>query len=306
MSNILTGKNGKISCEKKQLLWAGLFILPGFILAVFFIFLPMIRNIQIGFSNYDIVSGAIKFTGLENYRELFKEPQNRFYYAYRNNLLYAVIVTPATLFTGLIIAVLINSLKKYTVTFRTLFYLPVITSWVIAGVVFKYLFNAGSQGLINHILVNIFHILDEPVNWLKTEWGGNTAIWVLGIWKNIGYAMLLYIAALQGIDKNFYEAADIEGAGNVHKFFRITVPLVKPTTFFLTVQMLIGSFNVFLQVLVLTGGDPRGKTSALQHLLYDRTFRLYEFGEGAAIGVITAVSILVLTLILNKRLKTDY
>lgn len=243
--------------------------------------------------------------GFENYRELFTEPQGRFFLAYRNNILYALIVTPVTMILGLLIAILINNLKRFSVLFRTLFYLPVITSWIIAGLVFKYLFNPGIQGPINYFLVEQVGILPEAINWLKTEWGGNFAIWVLGIWKNVGYAMLLYLAALQGINKSYYEVADIEGASPFQRIRYITAPLIKPTTFFLTVQLLIGSFNVFLQVLVLTGGEPSGKTSVLQYLLYSRTFQLYKFGEGAAVGVITALSVLFVTLVLNRFMKID-
>ncbi|GMQ58804.1 sugar ABC transporter permease [Vallitalea sediminicola] len=296
-------KSNKIYNKSWQ---AIIFILPGLILAIAFIFYPMIKNIQISFSDYDIMSGKLTFTGLNNYKELFRESQQRFFTAYRNNILYAVVVTPITLFLGLIIAVAINSIKKFSVTFKVIYYLPVITSWIIAGLVFKYLFNPGIQGPINYLLVNILHIIPNPINWLKTEWGGNISIWVLGIWKNIGYAMLLYLAALQGINKSYYEVADIEGATGLQKLKKVTIPLIKPTSFFLMIQLLIGSFNVFLQVLVLTGGDPRGKTSVLQYLLYIRTFKLYKFGEGAAIGILTAVSILIVTLILNKKMKVDY
>lgn len=287
----------------KSTLQALPFVLPGFILAAIFIFYPTFKNIQISFSDYDIMKGTLTYTGIKNYKELFLEPQNRFFLAYRNNVLYALIVTPITLFLGLIIAVGINSIKKFSVQFRTLFYLPVITSWIIAGLVFKYLFNPGIQGPINYILVERLHLIPEAINWLKTEWGGNFAIWVLGIWKNTGYVMVLYLAALQGINRNFYEVAAIEGANSWQKLVYVTAPLIKPTTFFLSVQLLIGSFNVFLQVLVLTGGEPRGKTSVLQYLLFSRTFQLYKFGEGAAIGVITAVSILIVTLILNRKMK---
>ncbi|QUH30409.1 carbohydrate ABC transporter permease [Vallitalea guaymasensis] len=296
-------KSNKIYNKSWQ---AIIFILPGLILAIAFIFYPMIKNIQISFSDYDIMSGKLTFTGLNNYKELFNESQQRFFTAYRNNILYAVVVTPITLFLGLIIAVAINSIKKFSVTFKVIYYLPVITSWIIAGLMFKYLFNPGIQGPINYLLVNILHIIPQPINWLKTEWGGNISIWILGIWKNIGYAMLLYLAALQGINKSYYEVADIEGATGLQKLKKVTIPLIKPTSFFLTIQLLIGSFNVFLQVLVLTGGDPRGKTSVLQYLLYTRTFKLYKFGEGAAIGILTAVSILIVTLILNKKMKVDY
>lgn len=292
--------------KMKASLQAMPFVLPGFILAAIFIFLPSVRNIQISFSDYDIMSGSLTFTGMENYKELFNEPQGRFFLAYRNNVLYALIVTPVTLFLGLIIAVGINSVsKKFTVLFRTLFYLPVITSWIIAGLVFKYLFNPGLQGPVNYMLVEMLGLASEPFNWLKSEWGGNFAIWLLGIWKNAGYAMILYLAALTGINKNYYEVADIEGASSGQKLRYVTAPMIRPTTFFLSVQLLIGSFNVFLQVLVLTGGEPRGKTSVLQYLLFSRTFQLYKFGEGAAIGVITAISILIVTLILRRKMRED-
>jgi len=281
------------------------FILPGFILAAVFIFYPTIRNIIISFSEYNLIQRTMSFKGFDNYIALIQEPQNRFFLAYRNNILYALVVTPFTLFLGLILASSINSLKRFSVAFRTIYYLPVITSWIIAGLVFKYLFNAGVQGPINYLLTEKLHILKEPVNWLKTEWGGNFAIWVLGIWKNVGYAMVLYLAALQGISRSYYEAAEIEGANRWQVLRRITMPSIKPITYFLTIQLLIGSFNVFLQVLVLTGGEPRGQTSSLQYLLYSRTFELYKFGEGAAIGVITAVSILVFTILLNKSLHQD-
>jgi len=281
------------------------FILPGFILAAIFIFYPTIRNIVISFSEYNLIQRTMSFNGLDNYIALINEPQNRFFLAYRNNILYALVVTPVTLFLGLILASSINSLKRFSVTFRTIYYLPVITSWIIAGLVFKYLFNAGMQGPINYLLVEKLNIIKEPINWLKTEWGGNAAIWVLGIWKNVGYAMVLYLAALQGVSRSYYEAAEIEGANRWQILRRITMPSIKPITYFLTIQLLIGSFNVFLQVLVLTGGEPRGQTSSLQYLLYSRTFELYKFGEGAAIGVITAISILIVTILLNKSLHQD-
>jgi len=301
-------KENTLKIDKKQMentKKALPFILPGLILAAIFIFYPTIRNIVISFSEYNLIQRTMTFNGLDNYIALINEPQNRFFLAYRNNILYALIVTPFTLFLGLLLASSINSLKKLSVTYRTIYYLPVITSWIIAGLVFKYLFNAGIQGPINYLLVEKLHIIKEPVNWLKTEWGGNFAIWVLGIWKNVGYAMVLYIAALQGISRSYYEAAEIEGANRWQVLRRITMPSIKPITYFLTIQLLIGSFNVFLQVLVLTGGEPRGQTSSLQYLLYSRTFELYKFGEGAVIGVITAVSILVFTILLNKSLHQD-
>lgn len=304
------------SIEKKQkkrllqtrlqnLLPAAPFILPGLVLAAVFVIYPMLFNIRISFSRYDIVPRTITFVGLDNFIALFTEPQSRLLVAIRNNFLYAIVTTPFIMFFGMLFAVLINNLKKARMLFRTFFYLPVITSWVIVGMVFAYMFNNGQRGLVNYLLVDVFHLTGDYIPWLQKTWTGNTVIWIMGIWKNVGWAMIIYLAGLQGINSELYEAAGIEGAGAIAKFRFITVPLLKSTTFYVMVNMLIGAFNVFLQVLLLTGGNPRGTTSVLQYLLYDKSFNQFEFGQGAAIGLITAALVLLTTLVLNKAFKTE-
>jgi multiple sugar transport system permease protein len=200
---------------------------------------------------------------------------------------------------------MINSVRRGALLFRFTYYLPVITSWIIVGYVFQYLFNGNGRGLVNYVLVNLLRVLPAYVNWLNEPWTTELVIWVLGIWKNTGWAMVIYLAALQGIPAELYEAAAIEGAGAWHQFWKITLPMLKPTTFFLTVQLLIGSFNVFLQVLVLAGNDPTGRTSVLQYQMYDVSFHNFDFGQGAAIGVLTAVSVLAVTLALNRFLQQN-
>lgn len=286
-----------------NLLQAAPFILPGLILVSIFVIYPMLNNIRISFSDYKITANTMTFLGFENYSTLFHE--NRFWISYRNNILYALITTPLIMLIGLIFAVLINSLKRGMVIFRTGFYLPVITSWVIIGLVFLYLFNANQRGLVNYILVDVLHFMPHYVSWLQNEWSGNLVIWIMGVWKNAGWAMIIYLAALQGISKDLYEASSIEGAGGLKKFFRITIPLLKKTNFFVLVQMIIGSFNVFIQVFILTKGNPGGRTSVLQYLLYDRSFNLFQFGQGAAIGVITGITIFAATLAMNRLTRDD-
>jgi multiple sugar transport system permease protein len=288
-----------------NLLPAAPFVLPGLILACVFVIYPLLFNIRISFSNYQIVQRSMTFVWFDNYTALFTEPQSRLFVAIRNNFLYAIITTPFILFFGLLFAVLINNLRRARMVFRTFFYLPVITSWVIVGMVFAYMFNAGERGLVNYLMVDVFHLTGDYIPWLQKTWTGNTVIWIMGIWKNIGWSMIIYLAGLQGISSELYEAAGIEGAGPVAKFRFITVPLLKSTTFYVMVNMLIGSFNVFLQVLLLTSGNPRGTTSVLQYLLYDKSFNLFEFGQGAAIGLITAFLVLTTTLILNRVFRTE-
>lgn len=289
----------------RNLLPAAPFVLPGLVLACVFVIYPMLFNVYISFTHYDIVGRAMTWVGLENYKTLFAESQGRLFLAIRNNFLYAVITTPFILFFGLLFAVLINNLRRARMAFRTFFYLPVITSWVIVGMVFAYMFNPGQRGLINYVLVDVLHLTDDYVPWLQKTWTGNLVIWIMGVWKNVGWSMVIYLAGLQGISSELYEAAGMEGAGPVAKFRYITVPLLKDTTFYVMVNMLIGAFNVFLQVLILTSGNPRGTTSVLQYLLYDRAFNLFEFGQGAAIGLMTAMMVLFTTLVLNRLFRTE-
>ncbi len=281
------------------------FVLPGLILVAIFIIYPMFFTIRVSLSKYQIVQGEIDFVGLKNYINIFTESSSRFWYAYRNNFLYAIVTTPCIILGGMIFAYLINNLKRGKTLFKVGFYLPVITSWVIVSLVFTYMFNNSDRGLINYILVDVLHILDEYVPWLLREWSGNLAIWIMGIWKNTGWSMLIFLAALQGIPQDLYEAADLDGAGNFQKFKYIVMPSLRPTTYFVLVNMIIGSFNVFIQVMMLTAGKPNGRTSVLQYLLYDRAFNQFEFGEASAIGLITALTILLVTTLLNRMMKLD-
>ena len=281
------------------------FVLPGLLLACVFVFYPMFFNIRISFSDYHIVERTITWAGLKNYLALFAETGDRLLLAVRNNFLYALVTTPFILLFGMVFAVMVNSLRRAQLFFRTCFYLPVITSWVIVGNVFAYMFNAGGAGLVNYLLKDVFGLLPEYVSWLNRTWTANLVIWLLGIWKNIGWAMVIYIAGLKGIPAELYEAGMLDGASRTQQFWHITVPLLKSTTFYVLVNMVIGSFGVFIQVMMLTSGNPRGTTSVLQYLLYDRSFNLFEFGQGAAIGLITAILVLLTTVVLNRVFRTE-
>lgn len=281
------------------------FVVPGLILASIFIMYPMFMTLRLSVSEFRIVQGEYTFIGLDNFKALLSDPQHRFLYAFRNNLLYAIVTIPFILLLGLTLATTINNLRRGRTFFRMSLYLPVITPWVIVGLVFTYLFNSSNRGLINYIIVDVLRLTDDYIPWLLREWTGNAVIWLMGIWKNVGWAMVIYIAALQGIPSELYESAQIDGASGFVVFWKITMPLVKPATFFILVNMLIGSFNVFLQVLLLTGGNPSGKTSSLQYMLYDKAFNLFEFGQGAAIGLVTGLTVFTLTLVMNRLTKQE-
>ena len=281
------------------------FVLPGLVLACVFVLYPMVFNLRISFSDYQIVQRTMRWVWLDNYIALFTELGDRLWLAIRNNFLYALVTTPFILLLGLVFAVMVNSLRRARVFFRTCFYLPVITSWVIVANVFLYMFNAGGAGLMNYALKDVLGVLPAYVPWLQRTWTANLVIWLMGIWKNVGWAMIIYLAGLQSIPAELYEASAIEGAGRGQQLRFITVPLLKSTTFYVLVNMIIGSFGVFIQVMMLTSGNPRGTTSVLQYLLYDKSFNLFQFGQGAAIGLLTALLILFTTLVLNKLFRTE-
>lgn len=295
----------KNTAKNLRRLWEAFpFAAPGLILVLVFIVYPMFFTLRIALSEYKIVQGEINFVGLANFIEVFSGG-SRFWYALRNNFLYAVVTVPLIILGGMFFAYLINNLKRGQGIFRVGFYLPVITSWVIVSLVFQYMFNNSSRGLINYILVDVLHLMDDYVPWLLREWSGNAAIWIMGVWKNMGWAMLIFLAGLQGIPQEQYEAAELDGAGLIKRFTNITVPALKPVTYYVMVNMIIGSFNVFIQVMMLTSGGPNGRTATLQYLLYDRAFNQFNFGEACAIGVVSAVTIVTLTAVLNKRLNLD-
>ena len=286
----------------KKVMTALPFVAPGLILVGMFILYPMLFTIRISFSEYKIVQGDINFIGLENFKQIFASG-SRFWYALRNNVLYAIVTVPFIILGGMLLAYLVNNLKKGQGIFRVGFYRPVITSWVIVALVFQYMFNNSNRGLINYFLVDVLHVMDDYVPWLLREWSGNAAIWIMGIWKNIGWAMLIFLAGLQGISPDLYEAASLDGADIWKRFIHITMPALRPVTYYVMVNMIIGSFNVFIQVMMLTGGNPNGRTSTLQYLLYDKAFNQFAFGEASAIGLVSAVIILTVTLLLNSKMN---
>ena len=300
----LTVRKSPLKKGARQWLSALPFVLPGLILVTVFILYPMVFTLRISLSEYRIVQGEINYIGLENFKSVLTSG-SRFWYALRNNALYALVTVPFIIFGGMFFAYLINNLKRGQGIFRVGFYLPVITSWVIVSLVFQYMFNNSNRGLINYLLVDVLHLMDDYVPWLLREWSGNAAIWLMGIWKNMGWAMLIFLAGLQGIPHELYEAAELDGAGLWKKFTNITMPALRPVTYYVMVNMIIGSFNVFIQVMMLTSGGPNGRTATLQYLLYDKAFNQFAFGEASAIGLISAVTIVVLTTVLNRRLNLD-
>lgn len=283
------------------MLTAFLFIMPGMVLYLIFNLYPIVKAFQMSFFEWNIMPGqANEFLGLANYQRAFADKIARL--ALRNTVLYTLVTVPSQIVLAMIVALLLNSIERLRTFFRTLYYLPVITSWVIVSLLFRYLFQS-PKGLINHWLMNVLHVIQEPIPWLREAATAMIPIWSLGIWKGIGWSMVIFLAALQTIPEELYEAAEIDGAGAGRKFFSITLPLMRPTLVFVLVMLMIGGFNVFLSVLLITNGGPLQRTEVLLSYMYHQAFDYLEFGYGAALSFGLAVIIVVLSFLQIRFLR---
>lgn len=277
------------------------FLAAGFILTGMFILYPLLRNIWISFTDFNVIKNEVtEYVGLKNYLDLLKDPN--YLISFRNTLLYVLVTVPGQMVFGLILACLINSIHRGQTAFKVICYLPVITSWVVVSLVFKYLFMSGKGGLINYVLLRL-HLIQRPVAWLQNQWTANLVLWLFGIWKGVGWVMIIYLAALQGVSKEIYEAAELDGAGGIRRFVSITIPLVQNTTNYLLTVLTIGAFGAYIHVMMITDGAPLGTTNELMNYMYNTAFSTYNFGSAGAQAVIMGVIVFILTLLQNKVSK---
>jgi len=280
------------------------FLLPGFILLVIFIFYPIAKNFYMSLSDYNIFLDKMNtFTGIDNYIRVFKDKM--FWDAFINTAAYAAVTILPQMAIGLILAIIINTKIKGSFLFRILFYIPVITSWLIVSLIFRYLFESGDAGLINYLLLKA-NLIQTSISWFSNRWTANAVIWILAVWKGIGWNMVVFLAGLQGIDRSYYEAADIDGANIIQKVRFITIPLLKPVTFFIMTNLLVGSFNVFTQVYVMTNGAPMGRTQVLLSYMYKVAFTDFQIGYSSALSVVVGVFIFILAMGQQKFLNMGY
>lgn len=289
-----------MSLQTKRRWTIFLFILPATIIFLAFWVYPVFKGFQISFYKWSINPRLPStFVGLANYQRAFRDPV--FWLALRNTVLYTAITVPGQIVLALATAVLLDRIRIGRVLFRTIYYLPVITSWVIVSVLFRYLF--AHKGLINYLLVDVLHIVPEYISWFTTPVSALTVLILLGIWKGIGWSMVIFLAALQTIPGELYEAAKIDGANAWHLFRRVTLPLLRPTLIFVLVMLVIGGFNVFISVQLITGGGPLNQTQVLLSYMYKQAFSFLDFGYGASLSYLLAALIFFVTLVQLKYLR---
>ena len=277
-------------------------LLPGLLIFGLFTIYPIIKLFFISFFHYDFSSILNqKFIGLENYQEVLKDAY--FQTAFTNTLVYTFVTVPAQMLLGLMAALLIHNIGRFKVCFRVLYYLPVITSWVIASLVFKYIFN--TEGLLNYFLKDVIHLTTQNIHWLDTRWGGLGVAMILGSWKGIGWNMVVFLAALQTVPLELYEAASIDGAGAFLRFLRVTLPSIRGTILFALVMLTIGGFNVYTSIKMITGGAPSHQTDTILSWMYYKAFGTGDFGYSAALSFITAFVLALLALLQFRLMKNN-
>lgn len=277
------------------------FLLPGLLLFTIFILWPLVQGLRMSFYHWNIMPGAEQeFIGLANYRRVLTDPIVRI--AIRNTLLYVVVTVPGQIFFGMLAALALNAPIRGKAIWRAIYYLPTLTGWLVVSFIFKYLFNGGGSP-INYIFHDVLHLLPHYVSWFQDPWTAQVPIITLGIWKGIGWTMVMFLAGLQSIPKELYEAAGIDGADARQSFWNVTVPLLRPVVLFVTVMLTIGAFNVGLHVLLLTGGGPMNQTYVIVNYMYDQGFKYFEFGYGAAIAVFLAILMFGIALVQNRLFK---
>ncbi|MEK4443039.1 MULTISPECIES: carbohydrate ABC transporter permease [Niallia] len=281
--------------RKNANLWGFLFISPQLLGLLFFSLVPLIYAFYLSFTDWSGF-GSSSFIGISNYINQINNPD--FWKAMVNTIYYMFLVVPIGIALALILAVALNKVKGKAI-YRVFFFMPVVTSSVSVGIIFMWILN-GDFGILNELLSYIG--ITGP-HWLTdTKWV-IPSIALLSIWWGLGYNMVIFLAGLQGISRSYYEAAEMDGANAIQKFRHITIPLLTPTTFFVTIMTIISSFQVFDQAFVMTNGGPAKASYTIVFHIYDQAFVDFTMGKSAAASMILFVIILIFTLIQFKFQK---
>ena len=285
----------------EQLRAGYLFLLPALAHFAIFIAFPFGYAFYLSFHEWNILEPAKPFVGFDNYSRLFRD--DRFHEATLNTLYYTAVSVPLTIVLGLVVALLLNNQIRARGIFRTMFYLPVITPLVIASIIWKWVYN-GDYGLLNYYLMQI-NVIDEPVLWLSDPNLAMPSVIITSVWKGVGFAMVVYLAGLQSIPEDYYDAAKIDGASGWQRLKDITVPLLSSTTLFLFVISMLGSFQVFTQIFIMTNGGPLGKTRTIVWYIYTTAFKDFNMGYAAAMAFALFAMMLVFTLVQFRFMRRE-
>lgn len=255
---------------------------------------PIIRSFFISFFEWDLLQDP-KFIGLTNYKTLFKDEVFR--EALGNTLQWVIMYVPMSVITSFALALLLDRKLKFSGFFRTLYYLPVVCPIVVVALLFVWIYNT-DYGILNFILKELFHM--EPIGWLTDAKYSLFAIAIMSVWKWAGYNMLIFLAALQGIDESLYEAAALDGVTPTQLLFKIKIPLVMPSIYFVMLTAVIDAFQMYTEIFIMTKGGPGYSTYTVSYYLWSNAFEYSKMGYACAMAAVMFVIIMAVTLIQNR------
>lgn len=274
--------------RRKNAGWVLFFLAPSAAPLIAFTLVPMISSLWVSLHKWNLIS-PMQWIGLDNYRNLLTDPKTA--EVFQHTLIYVAGYLPLVYVGGLALALALNQRLRGRTFFRATYFLPVVTSWVVVALVWKWMLNP-SNGLVNQVLGTFG--LPQPGWWTDPTWALPSII-LSSAWKDLGFVMVILLAGLQAIPAELLEAAEVDGANAWQRFWRITLPLLSPSTFFVVVISLINGFQVFDQIYVMTAGGPAGSSQGVVGQIFDLTFRYGRAGEASALSWILFVLILIFT-----------
>lgn len=288
--------------KKSERKAAYLFIIPAVVLLAAFLLYPALQTVRYAFTDYNIMRpDRIKFCGLNNFIELFQDKD--FWIAVKNTLHFTVLVVPfqTVLALALALALLISSRRKGVSIFRAAYFSPQVTSMVVVAILWTVLYNSNpSSGLLNALLVNLGM---EPSGFLNDPKTAMNSIIFMSAWQGAGYQMMIFLAGLQGIPKDQYEAASIDGAGKFKSFLYVTLPGLKNVISYVIMITVIQAMKLFTQPYVMTKGGPQNATRTLVYYVYEQGFQKRNFGYACAVAAVFFVIVISLSIGMKKIIK---
>ncbi len=303
-------KIGSRTYHSAQRRWGWIFAAPAVILGSVFILVPFIMAVVISFTNQRLISGRVptQFIGLQNYVGIFQDAE--FWQALGNTGLFVLIVVPVQTSFALLLALLINQKTKLINFFRATYFVPVVLPMVVVATVWGFLYTynpapGSSQGLVNTFVSFVSAGRLGPYAWTLDKNVALLAIIILSIWQGVGFQMIIFLAGLQEIPADMYEASGMDGANGWQQFWNITLPLLKNSTIFIVMATTILAFGLFDQVNILTQGGPVGATTTLTYYMVTKGFNQLQTGYGSAVAVVFFVLVVMITLLQRRFLREE-
>lgn len=283
-----------MTLKQREAATGWIFVALPLVSLIVFMYYPIVRSFMISGYEWNLLTEP-KFIGLQNYKTLFQDKV--FLTSLWNTFRWVIIYVPMSVITSFLLALLLDQKLKGAGFFRTLYYLPVVAPIVVVALLFVWIYNT-DYGILNFILTKVFHI--DPIGWLTDSRYSLFAIAVMSVWKWAGYNMLIFLAALQGIDESIYEAAELDGITPMTKLFKIKVPLVMPSIYFVMLTSVIDAFQMFTEIFIMTKGGPGYSTYTVSYYLWSNAFEYSKMGYACAMSAVMFVIILAVTLVQNK------